>query len=687
MSIKQGINKATILLLLHSKRNIRYNNLMRFLNFLTTHILIFSLTLNTSAFAKEALDSEADAILQKIESNQTGNIQNFIQITDSEKVVLKHMGLTPEEINELSENPIDGIKNIKPKVSNFLENEKKKGLEVLNTEVIPGFATSLTSMAFASFLGITLVLKCRSQPSAMVFSGASALWIASELANWNGYKIKIDNIDKFGTPNEDLAAEQEKLMIKIKELSLKVNKLIKDLKVSADILREVKTLDDLDKLKDNTEGTQLKLIVTEVLSLRENIKILKAQYKVFFDEQYLNYKQVFDSMDQIKETTKTKARNTKLAATGFALASALAFAEHFNIIKGNGACFAQVERKTQFSDLFISTAYAAETVKEKEQNKFVKNNLYDGKTAQISSPIANLDKIGILAGGGMAAAYLGFKMKFLNKILASGMSRGIVFGILAGMAYFSGLKLGEFSDYLQEKLTEVEDLRTAISERLHIADKALDDIITFMSYVNLTVIPFIDRYIDKVQEDVDDYIDDLPQTLIDQEKDKLLEKVTDEVKDDVKEDIQEIKEELENVPTEDIKSDLEDKVKDITLPVSYNNQSKEINMSELPPKNSFINMLMNTLFQNVTAATPAKQRLTSCYTYANNFLTQDTKCICRKSNSCITFGLPNIKNDDSKLSNFLTSSTQKYMSNVNGYLNGHGDVAMKRLEGLTKENG
>lgn len=621
---------------------------MTSIRLLITHFLVFSLIVNPSVFAVKSLELQAADILTRVEkeSNQISNIINFTRLTDKEKSILKKVGLTEQEVDDIENGKDGSINKAKPKIQKFLSQEKASAQAALNKEVIPGFASSITSMAFASFLGITLITRCRTMPSAVVFSGASAFWIASELANWNGYKLKVENIDTFGTPNAQHAAEIEKIMLKIKRLSNNANLLAKDLKGSLDILRDVESIDDLEKIKGNGEVKKLKALAIEVLSIKENIKILKNNFKVYFDDQYLNYKQVYDSINQVKETTDKKAKNTKIAATGFALASALAFAEHFNLIKANGKCFAK-HNNSHFLDLFIDQAYAA---KQSE------------KTLQTGTLASNLDKIGILAGVGLGAAYAGFKMKFLDKILASGMSRGVVFGILAGIAYFSGVKLKEFSDYLKEKTTFVDELRTAISERLHLAEKAAGDIVSIMSYVKLTVIPFIEEHFDKIKLNINDAMEDLPKEQINELKDKI--------KEEIKNSKEKVKNKIENtVPNTSLLYRLERRFKNYT----------EVNF--------IMDKLANSLFPNVSAMKMPSKFQTSCYILTKSFIKEDKACNCSKNNTCLNYKLPQINKSDSKLSSFLSKSANQYMSNINGHLNGYGDTAFKRLDLLTKVNG
>lgn len=436
-------------------------------------VIVKVLFLNSMAYAQSTVQQAteiANGTNNQVESFPTR--ENLAQFTESEKENLREGGLSDETIEKTNRGDAQvALDHINAK--------KDEAIEVVTKEAIPGLGASIISTAFATFLGITLIKHCRSQPSALAFSGTSALWVVSELANWNGYKIKVENIDKLGKLNSDELSVQRQLMLKIRELARKAKALQGELSEDRDILSSISNLEDLEQFKNNKNILKIKTLVTDVVQLRHDINELKEKYEIIFDRQYNSYKQVIKSLNQIQETTEKKAKNTKIAAAGFALSSALAFAEQFNIIKGNGACFAQND-SFKLLDFFISRAYA-------------QGNVYDGKTLKIEEGLANLDKIGILAGAGLGAAYVGFKMKFLNKILSSGLARGIIFGAMAGVAFLSSQKLQKFAKYLEEKINEIESLRTAISERLNRVSNTADNIINFMGYVETKVLPFIEN--------------------------------------------------------------------------------------------------------------------------------------------------------------------------------------------------
>jgi len=515
-----------------------------------------------------------------------------------------------------------------------LSREAQKAVDTISQEVIPGLGASIISMAFATMLGITLVAKCRSMPSALTFSGTSALWIASELSNWNGYNIRIENVDRFGKFSEKDIKEQKELMKKIVLVAKKAKKLQSTLGDRLYLLKGVKTLEDLKNIKGvQDDKDNIESFIKETLVLRSDIKKMKDIFEVYFDEQYDHYKKIISSLSSIQETTEKKAKNTKIAAVGFALASALAFAEHFNLLKAKGACFSEAKKvPSSMWDLLINKAYA----EEKKGNAF-----YDGKTIEIEPKFANLDKIGILAGAGLGAAYLAFKMKFLKKILGSGMSRGIVFAILAGTAYFSAEKLQNFSSYFDQKMDEVESFRSSVAQRLTQVKNSADNALSFMNFVEGKVLPFIQKSLDKKNEEVIKSTKENFESQINHKRDKIKEK---------KEQSQYA------VPS--------------LFPI---NSSKQL-----------FKTLSQTLFLNLNAQNHSTPK-SSCFVRTKDFIKMDKACNCHQSKSCLNYHLTDFSKPNSKIGKLLYRQTKNYLNNINGHLSGYSEMTKGNLNIFSKK--
>lgn len=324
---------------------------------------------------------------------------------------LKKYDISENDLKNLDQNKLkEKIKKvIQDKANqeiNKVKNEANKTVEEVKTEakkIAAGYVASTISLYAATLLAPEAIMVCKTKPSAMIYAGTSAYYLL-----------------------------QEMMAIKI---------------LKASRLGEIEVVDNFELDKNKTVNQNLQ----------------NAKEKVSDQAQYLrNYKK---TLDDYFKALKKKAQNAKIAGFGFAAASAAAAAEQMDFFTGvSGSCV--VQTPNHYIEYIVKNAvslfFPISLAEEKKGSKKVvlSEDLKNNKAADY---VGDLDKLGIVGGAAthLIAYMMGYKMTFLQNLMASGTSRAILFGANSALAFIVYKLFEDSATKVEAQLKKIDDLINA----------------------------------------------------------------------------------------------------------------------------------------------------------------------------------------------------------------------------------
>ena len=658
-------------------------------------IFITSLLLSISLYAQTISEIPTDKILSGLELEETAknlsedlkerlqknlretkivdNLKNkvidaslgdYVELTRDEKKLLNRIGMPKEEIDsiDLLNNPEEGQEKITKSINNFVEDEKKEAKNMAMQSAIPGLGSSIIGLTFSAFLGPLVLIKCRTQPSALVFGGTSIAWIGLEMMSWNNYKFEYEKLTKLG--------DVKGITKDGKKLSSKVIRLYEEIKQDVESSVESSEMDSFDTAKVAIDKN-LSSAQGKIEELRVAVKEFQVEFQKFSDTQISTLETLKKSIVLIKDNTKIKSRNATFAAIGFATASGLAFAEQFNMIgPPGGKCLAPNTSERSSNNRLLDAF-----------NWIIPSAHADMK----KTAMANFDKIGIPIGAGLLVAYLAFKAKFLNPIYASGTSRGITFGVMAAIAGIAAWKMKKFVKYLEEKIEILEELIITLKRRLDKTEDLLSRADKFMDFVGSVIIPQAKNFL----EQADSLVKETENMISENEvlKEQVENKIND-LKEEYGDDIDSLQNKLkdinldETLPTQsspsiklpdDLPEETDDLIQDLKEEGEKAIQSK---------RSSFIEIILDKVMYN---AIGSNERVDGfCLTGIKN-IQLDKGCRCRRNNRCSQLKLKvgNIKKN--KITKGLLSNSSQVLMGLKYLSHGMGNKAQSIFERLSSQ--
>ena len=364
-------------------------------------------------------------------ANEFANETTF-NLTENDREALKLLGYSDNEIDEMTLGTVldkEGRHNLMNRLQGYAN---KKGSEIdqgVSGSLVPGLASAVIGLAFASLLGLVVGFKCHSMPSGITFAATSGAWVGLEMMIWNGFQINMDDINTLQN---------------VTKIPNSVEKKTK---------RVIKIIDDLEKDFAASNQAEFEQFLEGKKPELDEVKAIANELRSFLrrsaDEQFGAMRGIQESLALAAETSKKKSRNATVAVAGYTAAAGLAAAEAANIFSGSGACFS--ERKLPLLWNAIPSAYAG------------------------FASVGDLDKVGIPLGAGLAAAYLKFEASFADKIFANGSSRPIVFLAMAGIAALAAVKLKEAAKFLDKQAQEIDIFVTSIEARFKDSNTSFPD--------------------------------------------------------------------------------------------------------------------------------------------------------------------------------------------------------------------
>jgi uncharacterized protein YdhG (YjbR/CyaY superfamily) len=342
----------------------------------------------------------------------TDKIEDALKDYASDEIAtLKKYDISENDLKNLDQNNLkEKIKKvIQDKANeeiNKVKSEANKTVEEVKTEakkIAAGYVASTISLYAATLLAPEAIMVCKTKPSAMIYAGTSAFYLL-----------------------------QEMMAIKI---------------LKASRLGEIEVVDNMELDKNKTVNQNLQ----------------NAKDKVSDQAQYLrNYKK---TLDDYFKALKKKAQNAKIAGFGFAAASAAAAAEQMDFFTGvSGSCI--VSTPNHFIDHFVKNAISffipSLFAEEKKGSKKVvlSEDLKNNKAADYAG---DLDKLGIVGGAAthLIAYMMGYKMTFLQNLMASGTSRAILFGANSALAFIVYKLFEDSATKVEAQLKKIDNLINA----------------------------------------------------------------------------------------------------------------------------------------------------------------------------------------------------------------------------------
>lgn len=550
---------------------------------------------NLTDIEREALEGlEISQNLQDLANDFSENTKP--ELTDNDREALKLLGYSDAEIDNLSLASLqdEGEKN---KFKNRLNSyANKKGSEIesgVTKDLVPGLASSVIGLAFASLLGIVVGVRCYNQPSAITFAGTSGAWVALEVMIWKGFQIRMDDIQTLQNATR-IPAYIEKRVERVKKI---ISKLENDFKA--------KNLSDFEKYLEAKKPE-----IDELQTIAEEIRV---HLKTAKDRQFGAFRSLQESIELAAETSKKKSRNAKVAAIGYTAASGLAAAESFNIFNGGGTCVGVAKNKMTLKNDSLIAALLWKLV----------------PSAQAGfASVGDLDKIGIPVGGGLAAAYLGFKQKFADKIYNSAVGRGVVFLAMAGIAYLASTKLEKASKFLDKQAKEMDIFVTSIEDKLSALDASFPAGAELIRELKEKLLPEIQEIVaeglrareDEIKTSVQNGLNDLVQDQI-REGNISEEQVS----------------ELVNSEVDFSQSDIQQTLNNF----SSSNLSR-LDTSDLSGRLTSWNNVIDFLIPSAMASNQRSSFQTpiSCFQRTKSFVVADEDCSCRAKKRCMQSRYP-----------------------------------------------
>lgn len=575
---------------------------------------------------------EVSENLQNMANNFSEGVRP--ELTDNDRVALKLLGYSDAEIDNLSlatiqdEGERDKFTNRLGRYANKKGNEIETGV---TQDLVPGLASAVIGLAFASLLGVVVGVRCYNQPSALAFAATSGAWVALEMMIWSGYQIRMKDIETLQNATK-IPEYVDKKIAKVRKI---IESLERDFKAQ--------NLSDFEAFLESksSEIDELKAIAKEVRSYLKTAK----------DRQFGALRSLQESIVLAAETSKKKARNAKVAAIGYTASAGLAAAEGFNLFSGGGKCMVG-NQQTLLMDKNPTSLLGMALWK-----------LLPSAQAGFAS-IGDLDKIGIPLGGGLAAAYLGFEKKFADKIFESAIGRGVIFLAMAGLAYLASTKLEKASQFLEKQANEMDIFVTSVEEKLSTLNASFPDGAELIRELKENLLPEIQE----IAQSLKDKEEELKNRLIEEGSSQLANLNDQQIKD------------LINAEEKFSLSDIEKSLNSLpSAPMS------DLDSSDFSGKLTTWNMLIDSLIVSAYAS-PRKftnQTPLSCFQRTRTYLLADEDCSCRAQNRCMKSQYPNnIKMKQKTEFGFFSYKMGSLVSQSSDYIF-HGQ-AMNGLKGFSK---
>lgn len=536
--------------------------------------------------------------LQDSVSSSASNIKP--SLTNDDRKALKLLGYSDQEIDDLSLGTFtdgDGGETLKNRAKAYAENKKSEVEKEAMGTLVPGLASSVIGLAFASMMGLVVGVRCHNQPSALTFAGTAAAWVGLEIMIWKGYQVRMKDI-------ETLQEAQEIPNV-----------------ISSKVDRAKKIISDLEsRYKANPSGNFeafLEKHKPQVQKLEEIAKSLRDFLKVAKDRQFGALRSIHESIELAAETSRKKARNATVAATGFAAAAGLAAAEHYNVFNNAGTCSTGKMGSLPWPLSLIPSAHAG------------------------FATVGDFDKIGIPIGAGLGSAYLGFKQKFADKIYNSAVSRAVVFVAMAGIATLAAVKLNQAAKFLEKQADEMEVFVNVVEDKINRLETTFSNADALVRELKKELLPKIEEIKGKLEESID------------RVKDKVDEKLAKE-----KEKVKDFVSQVENIDEDELKRILKEEElssKEIEQQLdglSGNNLPKiDTSMFEGRLQGHWMEKVLDLWIAKAYAVSNGA----SCFRRAPTYLIEDPSCLCRGNKSCAQTPFPKnlaLKKSDKNLMSF-----------------------------------
>ena len=393
---------------------------------------------------------------------------NYLELTADEKEALRKMGMSEADIAslDLRNNPQEALDKMAAQGQAYGDRRAKDATKIAEEELVPGLGAATLDLAFAAFLGIPVAVRCYRWPSAVLFSATAAYWVIKEMSIWGGYKEELAEIGK-----RDFGGEWEQAL---KDTTVDINALSAKIK-------------ELQQLQGEGIFEQSRDLTAKIKDLAEDLRLKLAKYRAIVEsvgnDQLKYFEQVLEMYQLALDTTQKKADNALHAAIGFGSAAALAAAEAAGLYGADAGSCAPVAgvSSSNWSNYLIPQAVGGDVPLLSSINS--------------DATIGDFDKIGIIGGATLGAAYAAFGLEFLDPIYRTGVSRAITFSIMAGIAYYAHAKLAAAVEKLQEIAEELKLFLKVVRARFERLDGITDNVDALIAWVE-ELLPKINQLID-----------------------------------------------------------------------------------------------------------------------------------------------------------------------------------------------
>lgn len=441
---------------------------------LTSFLVVFSFLISSGPIellqAQEThLSPLKDEVLKQVDFSENlqgiinGHASTPLSLSENDIEALKLLGYSDDEIASLTIGDLgnrDEQQKLGQRVSTYANKKNSEIEQGVKEDVIPGLASAVIGMGFSALLGVMIGVKCRNQPSALVFAGTSAAWAALEMMIWKGYQINMKDINT---------------IMNATEIPTKITKEVREIKrIISDIENDIK------KSTAGTYDTILERNEDKLKKLKDKAKSLRNFLNRSKDSQFGAIRRIQESLELAAETSEKKSKNARIAAIGFTTAAGVATAESFKAFGDGGKCFKGkigLHHKilNDVMSMIIPLAHAG------------------------FANVSDLDKIGIPLGAGLGAAYLHFEKSFADKIYNSAPSRAAIFLGMAGFAYFASVKLKKASEFLHKQAREMDIFATSVENGLSNMNAGFDSVQGLINEIKDGLLPAYEKLVENIK--------------------------------------------------------------------------------------------------------------------------------------------------------------------------------------------
>jgi hypothetical protein len=662
-----------------------FKSLNKFLRKLMAIICCTVLQFNTLASITSELNltDEEAAALSKLgvgEEEINSDINSVAEIIDeSTSEVAKDPSLENTEATE--ENTLDKLQEVgeyrKKELMRRANEEKKRITATVKNELIPGIALSSMSLLATALTAPAMLLLCRKRASALVYSGAAALYLAMELSSWGKYKLgtalalkKVEefNLDEGATASSNI--EDAK-------------------KYGVDQIDYFDT--QLGLLKEGFEATKRKAKNAKMVSAGYAGAAATAIAEIYMDNPAHIASCSVASVDS--NEVQFYVYDDKLdLSPEFSNAQNMAlYQEKINYMRGENRSFTLAE--------YESFQILNETTEKKSFYKFLSSTFkmtagllvkdafaITEKEEKMLNLSGDIDKLGVVVGGiisaGVAWAIYKGHLQSIKKLLEHGWTRAALFSANAGIAFIAGQKMEKAADILLERVDIVQRLLAKLKAYLNKGTVGLEFLDDLSELAEKLGIPLSKKPNEMSVGEIKDLlkeIDDKKENTLSDEDKKLISDIGSAIdfgaedfnEDSILEAIEGGTDKIEDTPeVQEVQEgidELEEKASDtqINLDTSFS------------PKNPVLKIgwaMGRLLINTSTAAT--------CFRSRRNFDVKiDETCSCQKTKSCKTIKTPLLQNKNLNIINQYNRLLQK---SANNFFYGNEKIIDKTLPLLEK---